>query len=58
MNYESVGWAFQTYAGSRTERQMDNNVGEIPPWICGTLYPNGPVIYEWCKEKQFIRKNK
>ena len=30
MNYESVGWAFQTYADSRTESKMDNNVGEIP----------------------------
>ena len=51
MNYESVGRAFQTYADSRTERKLDNVVGEIPPWIYGTLYRNGPAIYEWGEEK-------
>ena len=51
MNYESVGRAFQTYADSRTERKLDNVEGEIPAWIYGTLYRNGPAIYEWGEEK-------
>ena len=51
MNYETVGRAFQTYADSRTERKLDNVVGEIPAWIYGTLYRNGPAIYEWGEEK-------
>ena len=51
MNYESVGRAFQTYADSRTERKLENIIGEIPPWIYGTMYRNGPAIYEWGEEK-------
>ena len=51
MNYETVGRAFQTYADSRTERKLDNIVGEILAWIFGTLYRNGPAIYEWGEGK-------
>ena len=51
MNYESVGRAFQTYADSRTERKLETIIGEIPPWIYGTMYRNGPAIYEWGEEK-------
>ena len=52
--YETVGRAFQTYADSRTERKLDNVVGEIPAWIYGTLYRNGPAIYEWGREIQIV----
>ena len=51
MKQETVGRAFQAYADSRTERKLDNVVGEIPAWIYGTLYRNGPAIYEWGEEK-------
>ena len=51
MNYESVGRAFQTYADSRIERKLDIVEGEIPAWLYGTLYRNGPAIYEWGEEK-------
>ena len=47
---DNLSQLFKTMPDHRQQTQL-KTVGEIPDWVSGSFYRNGPAIYEWGNTK-------